>query len=843
LRLSFAQKFAKLLSAEIIIPRPLDNRFSYQIPEGMPVEVGSRVMVDFGKQKIITGIVASIEQKTSQKAILELLGDQPVVSERQIAFWIWLARYYLCSEGEVMAAALPSGLKLSSESFLEINPDFQEFQIFNEPELALWKSLNASRSLSYAHALELARGVLGEIEQTLWGDELRTAPNSQALRVLKSMLDKNALLIFDKVKEKYQPKTVSKIRLSPSYLEPQALNEAFGSLIKTPEQEQLLLHYLSLTQAHITSANNQAGVAKRVLLGANQHEKALAFLLKKGVFESFKAIEPRFATAQVSHPKNIALNPKQKEAFVQIVKGFETKAVVLLHGITGSGKTEVYIELADRFLLEGKQVLILVPEIALTVQTVARFEEVFGGKLGVYHSKFSDKERVEIWQGVLSKRFSIVIGVRSSIFLPFNELGLVIVDEEHDSSYKQADPAPRYQARDAAVVLAWLQGAKVLLGSATPSLESWYNAQSGRYGFVQLLERYSTSQSPDFVFVDMKQARKSKAVRGDFSTLLLDELVATKAQNRQSILFLNKRGYAPQIQCLDCGEIPQCSRCSVSLTYHLASQELRCHYCGQHQTLQNQCNRCGSTRLRTIGVGTQKVEDDLKLFAPELEVIRMDLDSTKGNRAFERIVREFGSGKVDVLAGTQMVTKGLDFGAVDLVGVLDADKLLYFPDFRNHERAFQLMLQVAGRTGRRSQKGKVLIQTTQPQHFVLQCVANQDFETFYRHELVERQKFGYPPYSRLIVLTIKAQDQKICQKAAENLALQLKSSLHPDWVLDPAIPRIERIKDLYHRDIFIRLPKSNSLESQKALIKATCKHFIKAKDFGKISLKIDVDAY
>ncbi len=807
----------------------------------MRVEVGNRVIIEFGKQKILTAVVVDIGEKEATKSIIEVLGDAPVLFAQQIQLWAWMAGYYLCSEGEVMAAAIPSGLKLSSESFLQPNPVFSRTDELEAQELLVWEKMSACKQITYGQLIKLMQETLGQIENTLWGQELKQLSLQKAIKILKSLLEKNAFLTYEKVIEKYQPKKVAKIRLKQEYLQPEALNEVFSLLSKKPICEQLLLKYLTLTKVHLNPNANQEGLDVH-LLGEADTKTALKTLVKKGIFEPFEAIKPRFALLDTSEPKSIQLSAIQRETFIRIVQLFEKQSTVLLHGVTGSGKTEVYIELADRVLFQGGQVLILVPEIALTVQTVERFRQVFGSKLGIYHSKFSDKERVEIWQGVYEQKFQVVVGVRSAVFLPFSNLGLVIVDEEHDPSYKQADPAPRYHARDTAIVLAQQQGAKVLLGSATPSLESWHNAQTGRYGFVQILDRHGDSVQPEFVFADLKFYHKTKSMRGGFSQMLLDEIAMNKTQGKQSILFLNKRGYSPQIQCLDCGDIPQCIRCSVSLTYHLSSNELRCHYCGWKQPLGRACVACGSSKLKTIGMGTEKVEDELKLFLPDLSVVRMDSDTTRSKKAFERILEDFAAGKVDVLTGTQMVTKGLDFDRVGLVGVMDADRLLYFPDFRNHERTFQLLLQVAGRAGRRSQRGRVIIQTTQPQHFVLRCVAENNFERFYNHELVERQKFNYPPFSRLVVLTIKSNHQQQCQKAAENLCTLLRKALQESWIMDVSVPIVEKINELYHRTVFIKLPKTPDLPKHKAVIDFLCYDFVKIKDYGNIFIKMDVDA-
>ncbi len=827
------------LLAQVIIPLAVGKRFTYTIPEGMTVKVGSLVIVGFGAKKILSALVVQITEGVAEnrKPLLAVLGDRPLVLDKQIGLWTWISEYYLCSEGEVMAAALPSGLRLSSDSFLQPNPALQDK--LTPTEQAILARFSAP--MPYEKAFNLIRDTLGKEDQTLWGTELQPASQSLAFAVLKSLLDKGALLSFEKIREKYTPKVQRRVRLTARCLSAESLSATFAALSKKPKQETLLLRYLSLSKAHTDPAANAMGICKDTLLGEDRElVSALDALVKKKVLEIFTHVVPRFELADVAQPKTIQLSAEQKAAFAEIIHHFEQKDVVLLHGVTGSGKTEIYIELATCTLREGRQVLILVPEIALTVQTLERFHQVFGSRLGVYHSKFSDRERVEIWQGVLQGQFPVVIGVRSAVFLPFSNLGLIVVDEEHDTSYKQADPAPRYHARDTAIKLAALHQAKVLLGSATPSLESWHNAKQNRYGYIHLKSRFGNSPMPQVVFADLKAARKGKSMRGDFSPELLTAISRTHKENLQTILFLNRRGYCPQLQCLDCGYIPQCPQCSVSQTFHLADRELRCHYCGQHQPGFSCCPQCASPKIKTIGTGTEKIEDDLKLFMPELRVARMDFDSTRSKKGVERIIEEFSQRNIDVLTGTQMVTKGLDFEGVGLVGIIDADRMLHFPDFRAHERAFQLMVQVAGRAGRRNQQGQVIIQTSQPGHFVLRCVENQDFEAFYNWELRERRKFDYPPFTRLVRLTVKAAEPSACIEAANRLADRLKIQLGKA-VTDPGVPPIERIRGLYIREIYIRLPKTAALHTAKTKLAQIVAEFTSIKDFGKLIIKIDVD--
>ena len=565
-------------------------------------------------------------------------------------------------------------------------------------------------------------------------------------------------------------------------------------------------------------------------------------MIKNQIFESFEVIISRFGQdADDFETQSVELNIPQKAAYQSILQEFQQKEVVLLHGITGSGKTEIYIKLIQEALANGDQVLYLLPEIALTTQIVIRLKRIFGEQVGIYHSKFSDNERVEVWKSIVEGKYPFVIGVRSSIFLPFSSLGLIIVDEEHESSFKQQDPAPRYHARDVAMVLAKNHGAKVLLGSATPSMETYFQAKEGKFGFVQLKERYGTAQLPTIQLIDTKSAGKMKQMNGGFSLDLIEVLKENFNKGKQSLLFQNRRGYSPYLQCQDCDWIASCTQCDVSLTYHSKDQELRCHYCGYKEGLLRRCAACGSTQLKTMGYGTEKIEEELQLHLPDARIGRMDLDTTRSKTAFNSLIAEIQSGNIDVIVGTQMVAKGLDFEGLSTVAVFDADKSINFPDFRAHERAFQLMTQVAGRAGRRSEQGRVFIQTNQPGHRIFEFIQNNDFESLYAEEIQEREGYHYPPFSRLIKILIKHVDAPIVEQAAKEMGSMLKSKFGYGRVLGPEKPLIERVRNQFVMEILIKIEKGLALAKFKNLLREELDEIKATKTFKGVSVVVDVD--
>ena len=804
--------------------------FTYRVKREMAalIKIGARVIVPFGKNRVITAVVASLHHHPPQnyqaRYVLELLDEYPLVTGYQLQLFAWISEYYMCCIGEVLNVALPSGLKITSQSKVQYNPDFDYPELLTPEETTLLEELKKHPSLSYD---ELGR-LVGEI-------------NVPAL--IKSLVGKRAVIVFDEVKEKYVPKMVRKVRLHRTYEQPDQLLALLQRLDKLPKQQEVVMRYLRHVPMQRNPALNEAGLDKGLL---NQDEElsqsSLGTLLKNGVFEAFEVIQPRFAD-QFAPQREITLTTAQRTASDAIMAEFDTKNIVLFHGITGSGKTEVYIDLIQKVLAGGSQVLYLLPEIALTTQIVVRLQKIFGDKMGIYHSKFSDNERVEVWKGVVSGQYQFVIGVRSAVFLPFDNLGLIIVDEEHETSYKQHDPAPRYHARDVAMMMAHWQQAKVLLGSATPSLETYYQAKEGRYGLVELFQRYGDANLPFISLVNVKQEKKQKTMKSEFSSVLYNALADNLERGEQSILFQNRRGYSPYLQCEDCEWTSECLNCAVSLTYHQRAAELRCHYCGHREDVPRTCPTCGSTKVRTVGFGTEKLEDQLQILFPAARIQRMDLDTTRAKNAYQQIISEFEGGNVDILVGTQMITKGLDFGNVSLVGIFDADRIIRFPEFRSTERAFQMMTQVSGRAGRRADRqGRVLIQTYDPTQLVLQKIIDNDYFGLYEEEIQERRDFNYPPFSRLIKLTVRNVDQRVSERAAGQLRAVLAAQLGDERVLGPEPPLVERIRNQFLYDIMIKLERDKiNVKAVKTFIQACITDILTDKGLRAVTVVIDVD--
>ncbi len=817
--------------AELLLPVPIPKLFTYRVPHAWNdhVLIGQRAIVQFGDRKIVTGIILALHNQAPKeyeaKYILDLLDNFPAVNDIQVKLFQWMADYYLCTLGEVMNAALPSGLKLSSESIVQLHPAFnleESNHSFSEKELILLKRLQ-HESLGYS-----------DIAKLLGTKHLYT--------ILKSLTGKEAIILFEEIREKYRPKTEKKVRLTPDYNTSEALENLFSTIANKPKQEDVILKYLQhVPVIHHPEANKQ-GIAKKKLITEDISESSLSTLIKNKVFEEFEVVVPRFDSEDKTDPPIILLSEEQDRAQAAIFKSFETQGVALLHGITGSGKTEIYINLIKKALDSNTQVLYLLPEIALTTQIVQRLKKVFGSSMGIYHSKFSDAERVEVWNGVLQGKFNFIVGVRSSIFLPFDNLGLIIVDEEHDSSYKQQDPAPRYNARDVAMVMAQLHHAKVLLGSATPSIESYYQAQQGKYGLVELNKRFGDAQLPQVVLADMGRERKQKTIKGEFSGLLLKKIDETLKQKEQVIIFQNRRGYSPMVNCEDCGWVPKCVNCAVSLTYHQFRNALVCHYCGYKESLPQLCPTCTSTRIKTVGYGTEKLEEELSLHFADAHVQRMDLDTTRSKTGYETIIDQFERGETNILVGTQMVTKGLDFDRVSLVGIFNADRMIHFPDFRSYERAFQLITQVSGRAGRRDKPGLVVIQTSGPDHPLLQTILRHNYKEFFATQLADRQQHNYPPFTRLIEITIKHTDKKTCKTAADTLADQLRDNLSFIPILGPGEPAISKIRNQYLMNILLKIPRGKyDLAAIKKSITAFTTQLAIEKQFRSVRIMVDVD--
>lgn len=814
---------------DVILPLPLQASFTYALPPEMDgqVQIGCRVVVSFGRKKFYTGIVRNVHylkpQEYEVKDVSAVLDEHPILVPLQFRFWEWLADYYLCTQGDVYKAALPSGLKLESETVVEYNPDFEATEPLSEREQKVLDLLAV------------------EPEQTVTRLEKESGLKN-ILAVVKSLLEKDALFVKEELKRTYKPKTETRVRLTEAACNERRLHFFFDELQRrAPKQLDLLMKYIELSGC--LGGREVKEVSKAELLKRSGATPAVfSGLVDKGVFEVYQQEVGRLETVSQAVMSLNELNVHQQRAFDEIRVSFREKNVCLLHGVTSSGKTEIYIHLIDEAIRQGKQVLYLLPEIALTTQITERLKRVFGSRLGIYHSKFPDAERVEVWQKQLSHEpYDIILGVRSSLFLPFQRLGLVIVDEEHENTYKQQDPAPRYHARNAAIILASMCGAKTLLGTATPSVESWYNAtEGGKYALVELKERYKEIQLPEIIPVDIKELQRKKRMNGPFSPLLLQYVREALEQKEQVILFQNRRGFAPMIECHTCGWVPKCKNCDVSLTYHKGLNLLTCHYCGYTQPVPRQCPACEGVDLRNRGFGTEKIEDDVKAIFPEARVARMDLDTTRTRAAYERIIHDFQQGRTDILIGTQMVSKGLDFDHVSVVGILNADTMMNYPDFRAYERAFQLMAQVAGRAGRKNKRGRVVLQTKSIDHPIIPQVMHNDFEGMVAGQLVERQLFRYPPYYRLVYVYLKHRNEQLLDVMAQTMAAKLRA-VFGARVLGPDKPPVARIQTLFIRKIVLKIETNAPMARARQLLVHVQQEMVAEDRFKSLIVYYDVD--
>ena len=813
---------------DVILPLPLPRSFTYAVPDDLTtqVQLGVRVIVPFGVRKFYSAIIREIyDHNPSQyvvKEIVSVLDEYPVVNELQMRLWKWIAAYYMCTVGEVMKAAIPSGLKLESETKVFFNEAYVQCDELNKHEEEVLHIVHDKKSLPVS-------------------DIAAVYKNRDLMRVVQSLVDKEALWVEEVMTNRYKPRFEPYVRLHPVMESEVKLRTAFDTLAKAPKQLEILMNFVRLSG--VFSERPQREVAKKELLQAgNVQPEALASLTKKMILEQYvKEVSRLNVQCSTLNAQRSTLNTFQQSAVAQIHEAFATKDVVLLHGITSSGKTEIYIHLIDEQIQRGRQVLYLLPEIALTAQIINRLRDVFGSKVGVYHSKFPDAERVEVWNNIGKPGgYSVVLGVRSGIFLPFANLGLVIVDEEHENTYKQFDPAPRYHARDAAIVLASLHGAKTLLGTATPAVESYYNAREGKYGLVELTQRFAGMELPEVNIVDTALARKQKKMQSHFHPDLLMALDETLQDGKQAILFQNRRGFAPYVQCRVCEYIPRCAHCDVCLTYHKFPDRLVCHYCGYSIEIISQCPTCGGLDICTVGFGTEKIEDELQLFFPNAHIARLDLDSSRSRSNYEKMISAFEEGKTNMLVGTQMVTKGLDFKNVRLSVVLNADMILNFPDFRAYERSFQLMTQVSGRAGRSGERGRVIIQTSKPQHPILQYVVANDYAGMYASQIAEREKFRYPPFYRLIRLTLRHKSKDILHLAAKELAEYL-SQIFGRRVLGPEVPVISRVQTYYLENILLKIEKQASAQKAKTLLAEAIHNIRQLPAYKSLQVVADVD--
>jgi primosomal protein N' (replication factor Y) (superfamily II helicase) len=812
---------------DVILPIPLEKAFTYSISaaEAEFLKVGMRVAVPFGKTKIYTGLVYKIHNQKplvyEAKEIHQILDDTPITTTTQLQHWEWIANYYLCSLGEVMRAALPSAFVLESETVVVKNNE----QVINDTDLKddeflVYEALHHQSSLK-----------IHDISTIL--------EKKNVLPVIKRLLEKNAILIEEEVYEKYKPKLERFVKLHSSHASSENLQQLLENLSNAPKQRDVVMALFSISAktkkpVKVSELTSESGASANII----------KTLIDKGILEEFHIQKDRIQFSGKDNEDSKELNDYQQKALSDIITSFEDKNITLLHGVTSSGKTEVYVKLIENVIAKGQQVLYLLPEIALTTQLVTRLQSYFGEKIAVFHSRYSSHERVEVWYNVLQNlpKAQIILGARSSIFLPFHNLGLVIVDEEHEPSYKQFDPAPRYHARDAAIVLANLFKSKTLLGSATPSLESYYNAQQGKYGLVEITKRYNDVLMPEMELVDIKDKHKRKRMNGHFSDRLIEEMTEALKDGHQIILFQNRRGFSPIVECNTCGHSPQCPNCDVSLTYHQYKNELRCHYCGYYSVMHKNCQACESVELDTKGFGTEQIEEEVRALFPDFKVARMDFDTTRGKYGYEKIINAFEQQEVDILVGTQMLTKGLDFRNVKLVGIMNADNLLNFPDFRSHERSFQLMLQVSGRAGRTDKRGKVLIQTYNPNHQILQQVSTNNYTDMYAEQMNDRHNYKYPPIYRLIKITIKHKEFNRVNVAADWYASALRQVFKTN-VLGPEFPPVSRIRNQYHKNILIKIPQQQSLIKTKEAIVKINNSFLSVKDFRVVRVILNVDSY
>lgn len=809
--------------AEIIIPLSLPKNYTWSVPDHLLsyAKTGMRAEVVLGKNRKYAGIIKRIfadkPEAFDPKPILNILDEEAVIHVQQLSMWQWMADYYLCSEGEVLQAALPANFKLSSESIILLNEgiDFSTAELSDE-EFLVTEALEIKKELR-----------LSEVQEIL--DSTHVYP------VIKKLIDKKICLVWEELIEKYKPKTQTYILLHQTYHNEDKLAHLLNNWSKAPKQMELLLAYL-----HLLKANGDV-IQPDLLKKANATTAQLNGLIEKKILLQEKRVVDRIPSLTKNINIDFTLSPAQQTALEQIKNGFEQKDVCLLNGITGSGKTQIYITLMAEAIAKGEQVLYLLPEIALTAQLIRRLQKHFGGYIAIYHSKFNPNERVEIWNKVKTGETKIILGARSAVFLPFKDLSLIVVDEEHDSSYKQQDPAPRYNGRDAAIYYASLFKAKTLLGSATPSIESYHNAQLGKYSFVTLRERFGEGSLPATELVDLRTILGHEKNKIALSHQLKHAIESTVKAGKQVIIFQNRRGYSPYFICKTCGWIPHCKHCDVTLTYHKAKHQLSCHYCGTTYPVINTCVACGSNHLQQKNFGTEKMEELIAEAFPDAKVARMDYDTVKGKNEHDNLIKQFEQKRIDILVGTQMVVKGLDFENVNLVGIVDADGLLSFADFRANERAYQLMEQVSGRAGRKDADGKVMIQISNPQHPVIRHLMQHDYHSLYQSEISSRQAFQYPPFTRLILIKCKHKEKHIAEQAAHVLVNGLANEFQP-YLIGPSQPVVDRVRNLYIWEVMLKLPKNNQLIQQcKKSIQQQFVIIQTNKLYRSVQLQADVD--
>ena len=821
----------KTLFVDLILPVPIRNEFTYRVPFDMNDAIfnGARVVVPFGRSKRITGIVTKIHETIPEnyqaKFIEYILDERPIIHPNQYTFWKWISSYYMAPIGDVMNAALPSNFKLASETKIVLHPDIKKDpRFFTERELDILDTL--------------------EIRETLDLKEISEIVGIKTIQpVIKALIDKKAVLSLEELNDKFVPRTKVFVGISEDFQNEELLEAFVAELEGTKSKEKQLNALLNILRHVQIVSDTQEIVLRKTLIEEGVSQSSLNTLEKQGVIFQEKMEVSRLQDNPYEGTAFKELSESQKVALEETRAGFEEDKVVLLHGVTGSGKTEIYVQLIQEHLDQGKQILFLLPEIALTTQLIQRLSAYFGEQIGVYHSKFNQNERVEIWNHVLNddpNKFRIILGARSSVFLPYSNLGLIIVDEEHESTFKQYDPSPRYNARDSAIVLTKIHKANIVLGSATPSIESYHNAITGKYALVSLTDRFGANLLPEIQCANVRKERKQKSMQSHFTNFLMEHIREHLNLEEQIILFQNRRGYTPMWQCEICNWTPKCVNCDVSLTYHKHSNNLKCHYCSYTTPPIGSCKACGSNRLKMLGFGTEKIEDELAVIFPDKVVKRLDLDTTRSKNAYANILDDFDNGRIDILIGTQMVTKGLDFDNVNLVGVLDADMLLNRVDFRAFERSFQLMTQVAGRAGRREKRGKVIVQTGDPEHWVIEKVSRHDFVGFYEAEIIERKNYFYPPFFKVIEITLKHRNENELNRAAAELATLLKGTFK-ERVLGPEFPVVKRIYKQYLKKITLKIEREANDKKVKERIAFIMDEFFSAPNNKSIRSIIDVD--
>ncbi len=817
----------KTLFVDVLLPLHLPDTYTYRVPfeYNDSIEVGQRVVVQFGSKRMYSALVRRIHENVPQyntKYILSILDTNPIVGEPQFRFWEWMAAYYMCYPGDVMAVAMPSAFRLSSESYIVVHPQFDgEYGSLSEDELKIIDVLSRKERLE-----------IGEVSDIIGYQKI--------MPLIKSMIERRVILMDEELRQRYTPHRTTWLSLADKYRDENELKSLFDTMQQKQRTQKQLLALMQFLQI---SDFGSKEIKKKLLAENNEiSASALDTLLKKEILVATQREESRLqqfvSTTDVS---TIHLNEEQQLAYDTIVAS--GKSVNLLHGVTSSGKTEVYIHLIDKTIKEGKQVLFLLPEIALTAQIINRLRKYFGNTVGVYHSRFNTQERAEVWQRTMDPSdsgYKILLGARSAVFLPFYNLGLVIVDEEHDSSYKQNDPAPRYNGRDSAIYLAYSSGAKTVLGSATPSIESYHNAECGKYGLAEIKHRYGGTLMPEVLCVDMKEAQRKREVQLNFSQFLLRHIKQALDNHEQVILFQNRRGFSPRLECDVCHWIPQCKHCDVSLVYHKSTNSLRCHYCGYSIPVPHECPACHSSTLKMKGFGTERIEDDLAILFPNANIARMDLDSTSRKKRYVEIINDFEDRRIDILVGTQMVTKGLDFGNVSVVGILSADNLISFPDFRAYERAFQQMTQVSGRAGRRGKDGKVIIQTYQPYHQAIRDAMAADYISMYKSQIVERRVFKYPPFHKIIEITLKHTDKETVNTAAARYAAMLRAHF-AGRVMGPEYPSVARIRNQYLKRVMVRFAAGEAIGEGKRVIMHCADQLLAEKEFARVRIVFDAD--